>query len=131
MTDTISEFPDKCMIVRIPIGIKFDNTIYDAAHRCWRANKDKAETADYVLAVDNGIVKGVFKPKKWHITTEKECEKERERCIALKANIKLCKLKKRIRFDGVEAPNDVKKRYLNKKIPSEYQKGQNPVRYTF
>jgi len=38
MTDIISDFPDKCMLVRIPIGIDYDETIYDATRRCWRAN---------------------------------------------------------------------------------------------
>ena len=129
MADII-KFHDNCMLVRIPIGIEFDPTTYDATRRCWRANIEKARRADYVLAIVNGIVKGVFKPE-WYITTDKECEKERERCKRMKVNTKLCKVCKRIRFNGVEAPDDVKKRYLNKEVPSEYQKCQNPVRYTF
>jgi len=123
MVGIISEFSDKCMIVRIHISIEYDETIYNAARRCWRANIDKAKDADYILAVINGIVQGVFKPEKWHITTDKECEKERDRCKKMKANTKLCTVRKRIRFDGVEAPADVKKRYLNKEIPSKYKKG--------
>jgi uncharacterized protein len=131
MADIILEFADKCMLVRISISTEYDKTTYDATRRCWRANKNKAQEADYVLAVVNNIVKGVFKPKNWYVTVAKKCEKEKERCKKMKANTKLCKLKKRIRFDGVEASADVKRRYLDKEIPSKYQKSQNPVRYTF
>jgi hypothetical protein len=119
------------MLVRIPIGIEYDKTTYDAARRCWRANIDKAESADYVLAVVDGIVQGVFKAKEWRVTVVKECEKERKRCEEMRANMQRCKIKKRIRFDGTEAPANVKDRYLNKKIPPAYQIGQNPVRYSF
>jgi len=128
--DNIINFHDNCMIVRIPKSITSEK-IYDATRRCWRANIKKAERADYVLAVVGGIVQCVFKPEKWHITTDKECEKERERCKYMKVNTKLCKVRKRIRFDGVEASDDVKKRYLNKEVPFEFQKRQNPVGYTF
>jgi uncharacterized protein len=78
MADTIKEFADKCMIVRIPVSINFDK-IYDATRRCWRANIDNARRADYVIAVVDGIVQGVFKPEKWLVTTDKECEEEKER----------------------------------------------------
>ncbi|WP_461255907.1 hypothetical protein [Treponema sp. R80B11-R83G3] len=130
MADIISEFPNKCMLVRIPISITYEK-IYDAARRCWKANIDKARSSDYVLAVADGIVQGVFKPEIWHITTVKECEKDKKRCNVMRANTKRCEVNKRIRFDGVEAPAEVKKRYLNKEIPAKYQGCRNPVRYTF
>jgi len=131
MRDTILSFTDNCMIVYIPIGITYEGNIYDAARRCWRASKTKAVAADYVLAVVDGIVRGVFKPEKWKVTTDKECEEEKDRCKTMRANMEYCKTKKRMRFIGCEAPDDVKKKYLNKAIPDEYQNSQNPVRYSF
>jgi len=131
MSDTILSFTDNCMIVYIPLGITYEGSIYDAARRCWRASKTKAEAADYVLAVVDGIVKGVFKPEKWKVTTAKECEEEKDRCKTMRANMEYCKTKKRIRFIGCEASDDIKKKYLNKAIPDEYRHSQNPVRYSY
>jgi len=39
MVDTIKEFADKCMIVRIPVSINYEK-IYDATRHCWWANID-------------------------------------------------------------------------------------------
>jgi len=115
------------MIVRIPVSINYEE-IYNATRRCWWANIDNARSVDYVIAVAGGIVQGVFKPEKWSVTTDKECEEEKERCKTMGITEKC--IKKRIRFVGSEASADVKKRYLNKKIPSAYRGGP-PVRYTF
>ena len=131
MSETISSFTDNCMIVNISLSITYDGSIYDAARRCWRASKTRAEAADYVLAVADGIVKGVFKPEKWNVTTAKECEEEKNRCMTMGVNMGECIPENRIRFIGCEAPDDIKKKYLDKAIPDEYRKSQNPVQYTF
>jgi len=111
------------MIVQIPISIDYDKSIYDAARRCWWADIDKAKEADYVLAVADNIVEGVFKPKKWHKTTVEECKEEKERCKVMRVNTKKCKGKMiRIRFDGDEASADVKERCLKKEIPYKSEK---------
>lgn len=49
---------------------KRDN-IYEATRKYWRLNGNRAKTADYVLAVYQGIVRAVFKPLEWHISDVK------------------------------------------------------------
>lgn len=47
------------------------DTIYEATRKYWRLNGNRARTADYVLAVYQGIVRAVFKPLEWHISDMK------------------------------------------------------------
>lgn len=42
-----------------------------ATRKYWRLNGNRAKTADYVLAVYQGIVRAVFKPLEWHISDVK------------------------------------------------------------
>ena len=66
------------------------------------------QSADYVLAVYEGIVRAVFKPHKWYAVEEPK----------LFAGT-------RYAFEGEEVLNSP---YLNKDV-SEYVQGQSPVRY--
>ncbi|MGM9802976.1 MAG: hypothetical protein ACI308_02240 [Muribaculaceae bacterium] len=54
----------------VNISKTFDNNerkdVYDCARHYWRLNVNRAEKADYVLAVVHGIVKAVFKPTRWY-----------------------------------------------------------------
>ena len=67
-----------------------------------------SQSADYVLAVYEGIVRAVFKPHKWYAVEEPK----------LFAGT-------RYAFEGEEVLNSP---YLNKDV-SEYVQGQSPVRY--
>ena len=40
-------------------------TMLERAQFSWRMNKSRAERAQYVLAVERGVVRGAFKPHKW------------------------------------------------------------------
>ena len=74
-----------------------------------RAKKEGCtQSADYVLAVYEGIVRAVFKPHKWYAVEEPK----------LFAGT-------RYAFEGEEVLNSP---YLNKDV-SEYVQGQSPVRY--
>lgn len=42
------------------------NDDYERARGYWRLNVNRAEKADYVLAIVHGIVKAVFKPIRWY-----------------------------------------------------------------
>jgi len=112
MENKISEFIDKCIIIKIG-----DNhpTLYERVRRCWKRNKERAEQADYVLAVIKGKVEGVFEPSQWYYIPIEECK-----------TIYSCKYKNqpcgRIGFVGKEAGIDVQNKYLNKYIPDEYRK---------
>lgn len=56
----------------VNISKSFDNNkeapIYDLARHYWRLNVNRAEKAEYVLAIVHGIVKAVFKPLRWYMS---------------------------------------------------------------
>ena len=102
-------------------------SLYEAVRWCWRINIDRAQQANYVLAVVNyGTkvfkVEQVFKPSEWHCVTAAECKGK-------KAPTCTCKNKPcgKIAFTGKRAGTEDEKKYLGKIIPMS----QYPVKYLF
>lgn len=46
-------------------GRRDPKVIFDLIRYCWPLSQRRAETVDYVLALDRGVVVGVFKPLSW------------------------------------------------------------------
>ena len=44
MMEKITRFDDKCVIVKIPIGILTRKSPYEATRRCWRASLSRARS---------------------------------------------------------------------------------------
>lgn len=86
-----------------------NNGIYKAVRWCWKIRPNRANKYPYVLAVRYGIVVGVYQINEngW-----KKVENS-----------------KRAYFDGIEAPDEIKKIFINKKIPERFRKRQNPASY--
>jgi hypothetical protein len=129
---TIKEFVDKCIIVRIPIGILRRITPYEATRRCWRASLTKVKNVKYVLGIDDGKVICVIEVKSCDYVENDFCEKEEASCkndFGEDFGVGTKKCNGRIAFEGVEKKDDEK--YLNKYVPDEFLPRQNPVRYTF
>ena len=131
--EKITNFKDKCIIIRIRHeSIDIRGSLYEAVRRCWRASKERAEEADYVLAVvgRSRVVEAVFKPSRWYYLDDEFCKNQEEVCkTGYGVNTDLCKIKRRIAFEGEEIPHDTN--YLHKQIPDKYSSMQNPVRYTY
>jgi uncharacterized protein len=113
-------------------SIQNRGSIYNAVRYAWRLNKNRAEAVDYVLAVKQGIIIGVFKPERWLDATA--------------ANFpdfpRVDKDNGRIGFKGrkigdIETVGDIEKLhdseilsiYLNKLAPSRKKGAATPVRY--
>ena len=98
--------------------------IYIRVRYCWRASKEKAETAEYVLAVVRGVVVGAFRPTVWLPATP---ENFPEIPYASEAD------GDRIGFIGEEADQAIRDLYVGergKRITNPALKhSQNPVRY--
>ena len=125
--NVIEEIVDKCIIIKIKNEtINRRGGVYETVRYFWVAKLENAEKADYVLAVVNGIVKGIYKPDKWYIATVENVEK-----YGGKEYYSRMKHSKRIGFIGKEADNDIKNKYFEKIIPKKYRKSQNPIQYTF
>jgi hypothetical protein len=123
------------MIIRIrEESIRIRRCLYEAVRRCWRADKEKAEKADYVLVIVSGLkeksleVKAVYKPECWYYLDKVFCKEKKEECKEFKTNTDLCRKCPRIAFEGKEVKET---NYLHKLIPLSYFPLQNPIRYTY
>ncbi|GAB6392893.1 MAG: hypothetical protein MdMp014T_2266 [Treponematales bacterium] len=114
----IESFTDKCMIIKISKTVH-ERGVYEGVRRSWRASIERASLADYVLAVDSGVVIGVFKPSVWYPCTEENIQK-------YGGNVH----PEKIAFIGTEADAGTMDRYLNKRVPN-YYRNQNPVQYSY
>jgi predicted type IV restriction endonuclease len=123
-SNQITEFNERCIIIKIQQKRVLQNNgdIYKTVRSCWRNSISKAEQADYVLAVIEGIVKEVYKPTEWYYPNDE--------CISCDSENKPCG---RIAFHGNLANNDVRNNYINKYIPNEYRKPgmASPVLFTY
>lgn len=106
---------DKLLLINVN-GIENTSTkeaIYQRVRGNWRLNKDRANKADFIIAVRRGVTIGVFKlgqDKKWYESSESG----------------------RYCFDGVVASDADWKRFVGsygKRVPNSMKNGQNPIRY--
>jgi len=94
---------------------------YKATRAAWKANKTRAEEAEYVLAVVRGLIVDVFQPTEWKIAMLNDFPEIGE------------DRPDRIGFNGVTAEDSVRKHYRHKRIPEEYRKkgAAFPVKYSY
>ena len=110
----------KLLMITINHTATAEDSIYDAVRASWRLNVKKARESEYVLALERGLVVGVFVPTKW--------------LEAIKNNFPhKGDTPGRWGFIGVEAPDDIKKIYMRTRLPDSMRKkgAANPVRYSY
>ena len=99
--------------------------LYDAVRYSWKISPQRAEKADYVLAVIDGEIVGAFEAEEWLPATKENFPEfsPADRPWGIWEG--------RWAFRGREAPADIKATYLNKLVPSELRKrgAANPIRY--
>ncbi len=98
-----------------------ERSLYDATRFAWKLNLTKVNKADFVLAVNEGIIVGVFVPTEWKAATISnfpEFYMDRP---------------ERYGFVGYDADESIKKLYLHKRVPANYRKkgAANPIKYNF
>ncbi len=93
--------------------------LYDAVRFSWKINKTRAANAEVILAVKHGVIVGAFVADKW-----------------LDANTVNFPGRTgdqgRVGFEGKEAPEEISRLYINKRVPYSLLSGRgaaNPVRY--
>lgn len=120
------KFKHKVLMITIRRSVMEEENIYEAVRYAWKLNAKRAERADYVLAMKEGVVVGVFKPEKWlEVTKENKAKYFRNHKGDLSG---------RWGFIGkTEVSKDIKEIYLNKRLPDKMRKKgiANPVRYTY
>jgi len=114
-----AEFIHKALIIYINKSV-LEYDLYEATRYAWRLNKEKAEKAEVILSVVQGIIKGVFIGEEWLEATKDNFPNRID-------------APGRYGFVGKEADEELKKLYLNKKLPEKFRKrgASNPIRYTW
>ncbi|HEY3909416.1 MAG TPA: hypothetical protein VGM07_05945 [Stellaceae bacterium] len=110
-------FQDRVMAVEVYKSLAEGRSLYDAARYAWRANLQRANNLDYVLAVKDREIIGVFAPTEWlsakptnfpdHPPTKP----------------------KRIGFVGDEAPPQIQARYVGRFVPIKKRGDQSEFHY--
>lgn len=108
------------MIIKIDQLYRADMSqeeIYEVTRKYWKASKRTAEKAEYIFAVVNTVIRGVFEATKWYDDVRQETSHESPRRIA---------------FEGHIAKEEIYKKYIYKTLSGyEKIKSQNPVTYLF
>ncbi len=91
----------KILVIKIKWStIEEKGSVYEAVRSSWKVGLARAKRAEYVLAIVDGICKGIFIPDDWHATDEKD----------------------RYEFEGEEVTGKFSKMYLDKRIPDRMRK---------
>jgi len=109
--EKIKGFDEPMMLININRRFKPNMTTedyYNATKDHWLVSRVKASSYPYVASVFVGIIREVFQVNKWILTDGS----------------------KRSHFEGVLAPEHIRRKYINKSVSEFWKKGsQNPVKY--
>ena len=94
--------------------------LYEATRYAWKLKKSKAEQAEVVLATRQGRVVAAFIARRWLEATAENFPGHHA-------------VPGRFGFEGEEAPDNIKKLYVGKRVPDEYRRpgSANPIKYTW
>jgi hypothetical protein len=100
-----------------------ERSLYDATRYAWKIDKRKAKQADVILSTMQGVIVGAFIAHEWLEAT----------AANFPGRAEFDGVPGRFGFIGEEAPADMKKLYLGKRVPDEYRKrgAANPIKYTW
>ena len=100
-----------------------ERSLYDATRYAWKIDKRKAEQAEVILATLQGLIAGAFIAHDWLEATAANFPGRAEGDG----------VPGRFGFVGEEAPDDMKRLYVGKRVPDEYRKrgAANPIKYTW
>src|SRR5688572_9246647 len=101
--------------------------LYTCTRGLWRLNKKRAETANYVFAVYQGIIKEVYEVDEWIEATKAFRNYWVERLRKQGRNISPAEHDGRYEFIGRLANESVRDKYVGQALP--VRQGQNPIRY--
>lgn len=100
-----------------------ERSLYDATRYAWKIDMRKAKQADVILSTMQGVIVGAFIAHDWLEATAANFPGRAEGDG----------VPGRFGFVGEEAPADLKKIYVGKRVPDEYRKpgAANPIKYTW
>lgn len=113
-----AQFEHKLLLITINRSATERESIYEAVRYAWKLDPRKAKQAEFVLAVQQGLIVGVFKPDEWMQATVLNFPGRSDRAG-------------RWGFRGQDAPKAIAELYLRKRVPDSMRPpgAANPVRY--
>jgi uncharacterized protein len=112
-------FNHKALLVNVNKGI-LENDLYEATRFARRLSKKKAEEAEIILAVQQGLIVGTFIAEEWLEARARNFEGREP-------------VPGRFGFNGREADKSIRNQYNHKRVPDRFRKrgASNPIRYTW
>ncbi len=112
-------FRHRALLINVRGSASERDSIYEAVRYAWKLDPKKARQAELVLAIDQGLVIGVFIADKWLAAT------------VLNFPGTAADRTGRWGFLGHEAPEAVANLYLRRRLPDHMRKrgAANPIRY--
>jgi hypothetical protein len=100
-----------------------ERSLYDATRYAWKISKAKAKQAEVILATMQGLIVGAFIAHDWLEAT----------AANFPGRAEFDGVPGRLGFVGDEAPDEIKRLYVGKRVPDEYRKrgAANPIKYTW
>jgi len=97
-----------------------ETSLYEATRFAWKISMSKAKKAQVILATRQGLIVGAFIAHDWLEATAANFPGRED-------------VPGRLGFVGQEAPADIRKLYVGKRVPDDYRKpgAANPIKYTW
>jgi len=125
-TADTADFPDRAKLLLMCVNktVEWPHlTLLDAVRYSWKVSPDRADGADYVLAVAYGLILGVYEVEKWMAANRENFPDIPEDHGNWKNQ------KGRYGFRGNKAPKNVWDGYVGKRVPDEWRNHGAPIRY--
>ena len=100
-----------------------ERSLYEATRYAWKISKAKAKQAEVILATTQGLIVGAFTAHDWLEAS----------AANFPGRLEFDGVPGRLGFVGEEAPDEIKRLYIGKRVPDEYRKrgAANPIKYTW
>ena len=111
-------FRHDAVLINVNRSAIAESSLYEATRYAWKISPAKARKADVILATVQGVIKGAFIAEEWLEATAANFPGRQD-------------VPGRYGFNGREAPEDIQRMYVGKRIPDEYRKpgAANPIKY--
>jgi hypothetical protein len=113
-------FQHKALLISVNRSAATETSLYEATRYAWKIKRSTAEQAEIVLATRQGKIVGAFIAHRWLDATAENFPGRDS-------------MPGRFGFEGEDAPENIKKMYVGKRVPDEYRKpgAANPIKYTW